>query len=256
VLGVDAAEHELRLAWSRPPLRARVSQADGAFAFASVSPGTYELDAFLPDKTSASLRSITVAGGERKTGLRLVTQPSAAIRGRAVDYRTGRPVAGARAEGRGTAIQQVAATADAQGVFTLEGLPAGKLVDFAIIPPRNDYLTDNQHRVMPAKGGIVDIGDVPLFPGSNQTLGMRGAVVTGLWFQSQEGRPAVYSVVPGSPGATAGARPGDLVLAVDETDVRAQSSSVTEGLVASAGPSIKLTLTSGGEPRVISVQRP
>ena len=256
LLGVDAAEPELRRAWNSAPLRARVSQADGAFSFATVAPGDYELNAYLPEKSSATLGRIAVAPGEHKTGLRLVVGPGAAIRGRAVEYRTGRPIAGARAEGRGTAYRLLAATADHNGVFLLEGLPAGGTVDFAIIPPRNDYLSDCQHRRMPDGGGTVDIGDVPMFPGSNQALGMRAQIATGLWFHSQESRPAVYSVAPSSVAERAGVRVGDFVIALNDIDVQKQSSSVAEGLLATSGQTIKLTLLSGAERRSIRLQRP
>jgi RNA polymerase sigma factor (sigma-70 family) len=255
LLGPRAGEPELRLAWSRPPLRALVSRADGTFDFPRVSPGVYELDAYLPDRTSASLPAVTVTEGQQQSGLRLVAGPSASVRGRVIDYRTGRPIAGARAEGRGTASGQVTATTDAAGVFVLEGLPAGRRVDFAVVSPRSDYLTDSQHRQTPATGGVLEIGDVPLFPGSNQVLGARGASSTGVWFQSEEGRPAVYSVRPGSPGARAGLRGGELVIAVDAVDARNTSSSVVEGLVASAGAEIALTLQSGGQPRRLIVTR-
>jgi RNA polymerase sigma factor (sigma-70 family) len=257
VLGAEPSESELRGHWQRPAIRARVSNARGIFLFEKIPPGTYELNAFLPDKTSASLAPVSVGPGENKTGVRLQAQPSATIRGRIVDYRTGQPVPGARAEGRGNAGGQLTATADASGMFALEGLPAGRLIDFAVTPPRGDYITDCQHRVMPARGGVVEIGDVPLFPGNNQRLGVHGAATTGIWFQSQEGRPAIYSLVPGSPGASAGARVGEFVLAVDDTDVRKTSSSVVEGLVASSGQSVKLTLQAGtAPPRIITVVRP
>jgi Carboxypeptidase regulatory-like domain/PDZ domain len=257
VLGAEPSDSDLRVHWQRPAIRARVSNARGIFLFEKIPPGTYELNAYLPDKTSASLASVSVGPGEKKTGVRLQAQASAAIRGRIVDYRTGHPVPGARAEGRGNAGGQLNATADASGIFILEGLPAGRLIDFAVTPPRGDYITDCQHRLTPARGGVVEIGDLPLFPGNNQRLGMHGAATTGIWFQSQEGRPAIYSVVPGSPGASAGARVGEFVLAVDDTDVRKASSSVVEGLVASSGQSVKLTLQAGSAPpRVITVVRP
>jgi RNA polymerase sigma factor (sigma-70 family) len=255
VLGSSPAEHELRRAWNSAPLHARVSQADGAFSFARVEPGTYDLTAYLPDKRSATLRAVRVAPGEPKRGLRLVAGPSATIRGRAIDYQTGRPIPGARAEGRGTAYRQLTATADRNGVFTLEGLPVGGIVDFAVIPPRNDYLSDCQHRVVPERGGTIDIGDVPMFPGSNQALGMRAQIATGLWFHSQEGRPAVYSVAPDSPAERAGVRAGDFVVAVNDKDVQQQSSSVAEGLLATGGQSIELTLLSGAGRRTVQVHR-
>ena len=108
---------------------------------------------------------------------------------------------------------------------------------------------------MPAKGGVVEIGDVPLFPGPLQKLVLQGTAVTGLWFHSQEGRPTIYSVMPGSAGATAGARNGELVLAVDDTDVTKLSSSVVEGLVSTGGRTVKLTVLTAGQPRIIQVPR-
>jgi C-terminal processing protease CtpA/Prc len=102
----------------------------------------------------------------------------------------------------------------------------------------------------------VDIGDVPLFPGPTQRLTVLGAAATGLWFHSQEGHPTVYSVMPGSPSDLAGARIGEPVLAVDDTDVRGLSSSVVEGLVATGGRTVRLTVQSPTGPRVVSFVRP
>jgi RNA polymerase sigma factor (sigma-70 family) len=255
VLGPSPTEHDLRDSWSRASFKAPVARPDGAFTFPSVPPGTYEITAYLADRRVASLAPLTIAPGERKTGVRLVAQPGVTIRGRVVDYRTGEPVVGARAEGRGTAYGQLTATTDGAGRFVLEGLAAGRLVDFAVVGPGAGYLTDCQHRLMPAKG-TVDIGDVPLFPGPTQKLTVLGAAATGLWFHSQEGHPTVYSIMPGSPSDLAGARIGDPVLAVDDTDVRRLSSSVVEGLVATGGRTVRLTLQSPAGPRVVSVPRP
>jgi hypothetical protein len=256
VLTPDASEHERRTSWRTPPLQVGVmSQPDGAFSFSSVPPGTYELDAYLPDRSVASAPPVRLAAGERRTGLRLIARPSATIRGRAIDFRTGRPVVGIRAQGRGTASGQLSAAGDAHGRFALSGLPAGKTVELAIAAEGGDYITDCQHRETPAAGGTVDIGDVPLFPGPAQKLTIAGAAATGLWFHSFEGRPTVYSVMPGSPAAAAGARPGELVLAVDGSDVRALSSSVVEGLVATGGSTVELKVQAASGPRVLAVPR-
>ena len=255
-LGANATENDLRAGWFGPALRVGVlSQPDGAFTFESVPAATYEIVAYLPDRSVATLPPVAVASGERKTGLRLVTQPGATIRGRVIDYRTGFPIAGVRVQGRGNARNSLAATAGTDGWFSLEGLPAGKVVDFAVAAPRGDYLTDCQHRFIPAKGGTVEIGDVHLFPGPAQKLTIAGQTATGLWFHSQEGRPTVYAVAPGSSAAAAGARNGEFVLAVDDVDVRKLSSSVVEGLVATGGRTVKLTVQSSGSPRILNVPR-
>ena len=256
-LAPDAGEHERRTSWRHPPLQVRVmSQPDGAFSFSSVPPGTYELDAYLPDRSVASVPPVQLAAGERRTGLRLIARPSATIRGRAIDFRTGRPVIGVRVQGRGTASGQLTAPGDADGRFSLTGLPAGKTVELAIAVEGGDYITDCQHRDTPAAGGTVDIGDIPLFPGPAQKLTIAGAAATGLWFHSFEGRPTVYSVMPGSPAAAVGARPGELVVAVDGTDVRGLSSSVAEGLVATAGRTVELRVQAPSGSRLLTVPRP
>ena len=72
-LGPNPSAVELRLSWSPAPHSARVS--DGAFSFATVAPATYEINAYLPDGSVASLFPIPVAAGERKTGLKLVARP-------------------------------------------------------------------------------------------------------------------------------------------------------------------------------------
>jgi S1-C subfamily serine protease len=61
--------------------------------------------------------------------------------------------------------------------------------------------------------------------------------------------------MPGSPAAGAGARPGELVLAVDGSDVRALSSSVVEGLVATGGSTVELKVQAASGPRVLAVPR-
>jgi hypothetical protein len=256
-LAPDAGEHERRNSWRNPPLQVRVmSQPDGAFSFTAVPPGTYELDAYLPGGAVASTPPVPLEPGAQQTGLRLVAMPGASIRGRVVDFRTGRPVAGVRAQGRGTASGQLSASGDADGRFVLAGLPVGKTVELAIAAEGGDYITDCQHVETPATGAPVDLGDVPLFPGPAQKLTIAGAAATGLWFHSFAGHPTVYSVMPGSPAATAGARPGELVLAIDGKDVRSLSSSVVEGLVATAGAKVELKVQGAGGARLLSVPRP
>ncbi len=261
-VGPKATEPELRASWSRPSFQTGVmSQPDGAFAFASATSATYEIVAYLPDRSVAILPKVELAAGERKTGLRLEAQPSSTIRGRVINYRTGQPIAGARVEGRGTATGYLVATTDASGRFSIDGFPAGHTADFAVVGPRWDYLTDCQHRMMPPQGGdagVVDIGDVPLFPGPGQKLTIAGTAATGLWFHSREGRPLIHSVMPGSAGAAAGARNGEWVLAVDGVDVSKASSSVVEGIVATGGRTVALTvktIESSGPPRIVYVSR-
>jgi S1-C subfamily serine protease len=129
------------------------------------------------------------------------------------------------------------------------------VADFAVVGPRGEYLTACEHRSIPVKGGPVDIGEVRLFPGPAQKLTIAGQAATGLWFHGQDGRPTVHAVKPGSTAAAAGARPGDLVLAVEDVDVRRLSSSVVEGLVATGGRTVNLTVQSGGGVRTLAIAR-
>jgi hypothetical protein len=261
--GPQPTEGELRASWMGPRARAAVlAQADGTFALTVPEvPGVrYQLVAYLPDRSAASVPPVTLASGQPITGLRLQARPAATIRGRAVDHRTGAPIAGARVAGRGMAAGVLAGSGDADdaGRFALPGLPANQPVEFAVIGPGGAYLTDCQHRTAPDAGGTLDIGDVPLFAGPAEQLTLNGQFATGLWFHSQDGRPTVHAVRAGSPAAAAGVRPGELVLKVGDTDVRALSSSVVEGLVATAHGSVRLTVQSmtAGAPRTLEVPRP
>ncbi|HEY0706709.1 MAG TPA: carboxypeptidase-like regulatory domain-containing protein, partial [Polyangia bacterium] len=247
LLGPNPSEPDLRSHWGRPQLRAEIlSQPDGAFRLPAVPAATYEIVAFGPDHSVATLHPLVVAAGEPRHNLRLTTRPGATIRGRVVDHRTGLPIAGARAEGRGTAHGLITGATNADGWFSLSGLPAGNVADFAVTGPGAAYITDCQHRAIPADGTTVEIGEVRLFPGPVLKLTMAGQVATGLWFHSREGRPMVPAVAADSIAAAAGARPGELVLAVDGSDVRKLSSSVVEGLVATGGPTVNLTVQAPG----------
>jgi RNA polymerase sigma-70 factor (ECF subfamily) len=260
VLPPSASETEIRAGWSGPALEAAVlSQADGTFKLGPVTAGTYEIVAYVPDQSVAALPAVTLAAGEGRRDLRLVTQASATIRGRVVDYVTGQPLANARVEGRGSARGRLATTADAAGAFSLRGFAPGHVADFAVQSPVGNHLTDCQHRMIPPEGGTIDVGDVVLFSGPAQKLTQTGQIATGLWFHSIEGRPVVYAVRPGSPSAIAGIRAGDPVLSVADKeadkDARKLSASVVEGLVASGGAIVKLTVQSSGVPRAFAFPR-
>jgi hypothetical protein len=246
VLPASPSEEELWRHWNGGPNERRLWSADGAFRFDQLEPGLYDLHAYLPGGQVAATQ-IALSPGERKEDLRLEAARSFTLTGRVVDFLTGRPIAGAQVQGRGTASGRVAATSDAEGRFSLEGLPAATEVEFAVIGPGPDYLKEAQHRQAPADGTL-DIGTVALYPGIRRGLEDVGGLGSGLAIHTRQGRPTIFAVFAGSPAAQAGARRGDLVLTVNGRDVRSAGGSVAEGLLATAGPAVRLILQQPGEP--------
>ncbi len=104
----------LTLGRGRPPA---VSDAAGAFSFASLAPGRYRLVAAAPGWRAAAA-TVQIAAGERRSLGALRLSPAARLFGKVADATSGDPVAGARvavAEAAGGA----AATTAGDGTFSL-----------------------------------------------------------------------------------------------------------------------------------------
>ncbi|HEY0712022.1 MAG TPA: carboxypeptidase regulatory-like domain-containing protein [Polyangia bacterium] len=257
MLSNDPTEAELRKHWVGPGFRQDVlAQLDGVFDLGPLPPGRYEVVAHLPNQLVGTLGPINLHAGERRRDLRLLSRFGVSLRGRVVDSETGQPILTARVEGRGTARGSLAANVDSTGSFVVAGFPPGQVVDFAVLSLGGDYLTESLHRTLSLSESTVDLGSIRLFAGPGQKLTFSGQAATGLWFHTLDGQSMVYAVRPGSLAANAGIRRGDRVFAVNDVDVRDASSSVIEGLVATSGTTIKLTISSSGVLRTVVLQRP
>lgn len=104
------------------------AEADGAFRFETLEPGTVELSAESDEHLPSEPVEVELAPGEDRSGVRLVVRPGAVIRGRALDA-TGEPVAGAEVRAGPTT-----ARSGADGSFRLAGLEPGFVGLFGFHP--------------------------------------------------------------------------------------------------------------------------
>ncbi len=103
-----------------------VTGQGGGFAF-EVGQGTYRLVARLGDQMAEPQEPLSLLVGQQARGLVLRLRPGATVRGWVVQRRGGAPVAGAEVSARlaGHEGALAAAVTDAEGRFTLSGLPSG-----------------------------------------------------------------------------------------------------------------------------------
>jgi membrane-associated protease RseP (regulator of RpoE activity) len=147
-------------------------------------------------------------------------------------------------------------TADSEGRFELSGVPPARPFEMRITADWQSHVREEQLVDIPPEGGVVDVGEVKLHPGKLDFLSPR-AGLTGLVPVTRNGRVVVQSLRAGYPAEKAGARAGDLILAVGETDTsHAGASTVNFLLRGDAGASVTLLLqTPGAGPREVTFVR-
>jgi hypothetical protein len=144
----------------------------------------------------------------------------AVVKGRLVDERTGKPIAGAlvqfRAQSatRGLAAPVTSvASSDGTGAFAVPRLPGGYL---RLRVEKEGYLTDVVEARVPRGEPSLDVGTVRLMKGDWQRKiegGPRGLV--GLDHELRDGRVVITGVRPHTSADRAGLRPGETIVSVD-----------------------------------------
>lgn len=217
VLGVDgtAAVADVLIVGSGIwPARTTRSDAGGRFAFDSVPPGVYEVEARGALASAEPRRGLVVEEGARVV-LTLALAPGRTLGGTVVDDATGEPIANAEivvAESSLSSTPRIVRS-DATGAFHVEGLRAG--VD-AIVTAR-------------AEGRVSLVGET--WRGSDLTLRLRrtGAIegrvldqdrqpIAGaqieVWGETEDGQPIAVSEAP-SRSPDPSADPGRLEVTAD-----------------------------------------
>lgn len=199
----------------------RVQSPAGTFEILRLAPGAHELHATGPAGESAS-QVVTLAAGERRTGLRIPLAPGLRVTGRVIEHGSGKPVPEATvyAMGRGAARPQAEVKPD--GSFVLEGAPVGDSLRLSFQAEFTRYVAESKEVEIKPGQTIVDAGTVRLLPGDmRQRLGVdradRGE--SGANLAVEGGRPVVRSLRPDSAAARAGLKKGDLVTAINGTGV-------------------------------------
>ncbi|MBS1152097.1 MAG: carboxyl-terminal processing protease [Myxococcaceae bacterium] len=120
VLRRGAAVVGARVTLREHSARVIASGEDGRFRFEDVPSGEVWLSAALEDEASPLLGPLMLASGEQRTGLVLQLELSAVVAGTVVSSQSRAPLKGARLVTSGGS-----GVTDANGRFTLHGLPAG-----------------------------------------------------------------------------------------------------------------------------------
>jgi hypothetical protein len=143
---------------------------------------------------------------------KLQSKPTATISGQVLDHESGAPIPGAQVYfGRGDR----ATTTDAEGSFTLPGLPTGKNVRLKV-EKQGEYLADVIDVKVPIGAVSVRAETARLVRGHWQARFAGGpAGLVGINHELKNGKVHVTSVRAGTPAAQAGIQIGDRLVTVD-----------------------------------------
>ncbi len=179
---------------SRRELSRTRSDAGGAFRFELPGTGSYALCTWVNESIQVASASVTLAGGEHRSGVDLVLPPSGSVRGR-IRGVAGSPLRGLRvsAEPTGTGSlfgleQPRAVELAGDGHYELGPLPVGPAQVFLVLPERT------LDELLVPLGGAVPLGVVQI----------RAGETTRADFDASETLPGTASVtvlVNGSPAA-------------------------------------------------------
>jgi hypothetical protein len=192
-----------------------VQSASGAFDVSGIRPGAYDLIVRGKDGAAGQIEDVTIA--DNKVDGLSVRIGEVAVRGRVIDARTGKPLAGVsveplRLDDGGTSP----AMTNRDGTFVLPRCVPGKSIVISTRPAPGDDGHVGDHRMVrvPASSARADIGDLRLLPGRREP---RGTPDVGI----QPG-PSLEGVViewirPGSPADEAKLVAGDYLERIDKT---------------------------------------
>lgn len=188
-----------------------VHDANGAFTLKGLAAGRYDLLAATADNQSGRLGDVSLDDGEHKSGLRIVVSQGTKLRGRVVEYGTGIPIPSAEVTVLSVGAP-ISTSTDGNGLFSLDGLPTGRVAWIAAAADSRQYVYDRIRVSLPPGKAVVDVGAIQLVPGDAST---RSAAWTGIFPTNLDGVASVETVAPRSPAALAGVKPGDSLLSVD-----------------------------------------
>jgi uncharacterized GH25 family protein len=222
----------------------RIDDPSGAFELGRLAPGTYDVKATTPDG-SAAAQTVTVAAGEKKTGVRLVVEAGVKLVGRVVTLGSGEPIGDANvmAMSPGRSVQ---GKSGADGRFELTGVVPGETISL-VTSGGQDFVGERIDVDVPKGRDNVDVGTIPLLKGSWEERAKsgdnRGVGVQLAW---KQGRLAVVSAFPGTPAEKAGIKPGDAITAIDGKPLGEARAGAAQWLIGGrVGTPITLTLEGG-----------
>lgn len=213
--GKPVSEYALTLFASGPNMMLPANQlavhdAGGAFKLKGLSAGSYDVLAATADGRTGRLSALTVGDGEHKTDVRIIVSQGTRLHGRVVEYGTGLPIPHAEVTILSVGAP-VSTSTDANGAFSVDGLPGGRVAWIAAAADTRSYIYDRIRVTMPADKTIVDTGAIQLMPGD---MAARGVGWTGILPTNLDGVASVETVASRSPAALAGIKPGDVIKSI------------------------------------------
>jgi hypothetical protein len=202
--------------FGRPPAAAA---HEGAFELRRLPPGRYDIVATGGDGRSGRLEGITVAAGEIRRDLVVRIGGGATVKLRVLQFGSDAPVA-ARVSLQVDGEPLATVETDREGRAELTGLPSGLEGALQVQPvPTGTLVADNVQVRVPEGRASADVGVLKLLrPSDAAPSSATGRV--GLRLQRRGPTVLVEAVVPGTPAERAGVRPGDVVVSVNDTEVR------------------------------------
>lgn len=211
------------------------------FSF-DLEPDALDLRADLPDGRSGQ---VFVPVSDTPARVELLVSAPGAVRVRAVDSRTHKPVKGAheRAWSAFRTSEPVETETGPDGVATL-ALTAG---DWTLSVTRPDWDDAVDQPIHVAGAGVIDLGDVALEGGLES-----GKV--GVAYQEHADGVEVTEVIPGSGAEAAGLLAGDVILNADGHPIKHERDAKA-WLGGEAGTSVAVTFRRGTDTRTVSISR-
>jgi RNA polymerase sigma factor (sigma-70 family) len=231
--------------------RLQVRDPAGAFELTGLPAGSYELK--VTTSTGGATRSVTVAEGERKTGLRLEIGGGARVTGKVVEHGSGAPLAGLRVSSN-IAGRWLEAKTNQEGGFELDGVLPGEKVMVQVRPDQNDLVPEEVPAALASGQTSLNVGTIRLLKGDWREQ-MKETGTTGLQLEPAEGGVRVAGMRDDSPAARAGLKTGELLLAIDGKEIRGLGAGAARYLMGrKPGGTVALTVApAGGAPRTVNL---
>ena len=228
-----------------------VRNPEGRFDWSGLRGGNHEIRIHAPTGAVAT-RTVALAAGEHKQGLRLVGERGVRVTGKAVDLDSGAPLDRLLVYAR-TAGRNVDTTTNAEGRFELSGMVPGEEVEVRVIANQK-HVPESKRLQVPTGTATADLGLFRLMRGDFERS-MQATGTFRLVLDTRGDQASVLIVRAGSNAARAGIQVGDRILSVDGRDVQGLGAGAIHHLLArEVGARVSLIVQpTSGAPRPLTL---